>query len=114
MGIDRIGRRTPPTSPEVSSVPGGKPSSNFRVNETQEVKKTEEAGPIARVGAGALDRAGYVKARIDEATSHLDGLPAGTVDTVRSVLRQMCETDPRLSGLVDLAMSAQPDAGASR
>lgn len=114
MGIDRIGRRTPPTSPEVSSVPGAKPSSGFRVNETQEVKKTEGTDPIARVRSGALDRAGYVQTRIEEATGHLDGLPSGVVDVVRSTLRQMCETDPRLSGLVDLAMSAQPDGVGSR
>jgi hypothetical protein len=65
--------------------------------------------PLQRFHAGELDLDGYLDAKIEEATSHLRGLPRADLELVRSILREFAETDPALAELLALAIRI-PDA----
>jgi hypothetical protein len=62
------------------------------------------ASPLQRFHAGELDLDGYLDAKIDEATSHLRGLPRADLELIRSILREFAETDPALAELLALAI----------
>ncbi len=115
MGIDGIGSKGPPVSPPVAPTAGG-PSGAARTGETGrafEVGRPAPAAPtdvpnatrsaLDRLKAGEIDAHGYVEAKVDEATSHLAGLPPAQVDSIRAALRERVASDPML---VDLLRTA--------
>jgi hypothetical protein len=57
------------------------------------------SSPLARLRRGEIDRDGYLDAKICEATAH-SPLPASDLPWIRSVLRELCETDPILVPLI--------------
>jgi hypothetical protein len=121
MGVDRVSRGSAGAgSSEVSGTSGpaaARPSTAFEVGKAQATEAVAPAAgssPLAGVREGTLDRAGYVRAHVEAATQHLAGLPADVLESVRSTLRNMCESHGTLVGLVDRAMSAQPQPSGDR
>jgi hypothetical protein len=108
MSIRRIGG---PKGP--SRAPAGGPSSarttGTAFNEAaraQNVPSTSSVvgpQPLARVQAGEIDRQGYVAAHVEQATSHLKGLPSEQLQAIQQDLKDRCESDPLLKELVDHA-----------
>jgi hypothetical protein len=123
MGIDRIGKKGPPTPPPSKDIGG--PSRSQGPQETgrpfQVSKPTTEAPPAARaeatagaapsalerLRAGEIDPSGYLDEKVEEATAHLGKLPAVELDAIRSTLRERLSGDP---ALVDLFRTATGQA----
>ncbi|MBX3234140.1 MAG: hypothetical protein KIT84_06225 [Labilithrix sp.] len=120
MGIDRIGKGgAPPIDPGTGAGGVGGVGKTGGVEKTFSVEgaeKTRGAGdvgavdtssPLARLRAGEIDVNGYVDAKVDEATSGLEGLPPSDLAEIKKVLRDQLVTDP---GLVDLVTKATGSA----
>jgi hypothetical protein len=108
MGIDRIGKSggVPPPAPPRGADSASRPEG---AGHSFEVSKSSAAAPAAGVDAttalerlrlGQIDLQGYLDAKVDEATSHLAGLPAGELSSIRAALRERLATDPALVELV--------------
>jgi hypothetical protein len=119
MGIDRIGKKGPPTPPPSREV-GGPSRSQETGRPFQVTQPTHEASPTARteapaiartqldrLRAGEIDASGYIDQKVEEATAHLGKLPAVELDAIRSTLRERMSSDP---ALVDLfrTVAGQP------
>jgi hypothetical protein len=57
---------------------------------------------LGQVRSGTLDREGYVRLHVEQATAHLQGLPMAA--NIRSMLAEHVEADPFLKALVDKAL----------
>jgi hypothetical protein len=112
MGIDRVGKSepfvpVPETSGSSKTLPAGqafqvpKPAATAA---PQEVKSETSRSPLDRLRAGEIDASGYVNLKVDEATSHLSGLPRVELDSIREALREHLATDPELAHLVRTAV----------
>ncbi len=119
MGIDGIGKRGPPTPPPPRSVGGAarpqETSRAFQVSKpTDEPPRAEqvEAVPaprtaLERLRSGEIDVRGYVDQKVEEATAHLQKVPAAELDAIRRALRERLSSDP---SLVDLVRTATGEA----
>ncbi len=58
---------------------------------------------------GAIDLGGYLDARVDEATAHLQGLGSEELGKIRAHLRTALATDPALVDLVRQATGQTPE-----
>jgi hypothetical protein len=119
MGIDRIGKKGPPTPPPSREIGGPSRSQEtgrpFQVTqpkpEASPVAGTEAPAPIAtvvrtpldRLRAGEIDASGYIDQKVEEATAHLGKLPPVELEAIRSTLRERLSSDP---ALVDLFRTA--------
>jgi hypothetical protein len=72
-----------------------------------QASRAEHAGPVApartaleRLRAGEIDASQYVDAKVEEATAHLQSLPAVELEAIRKALRERLTTDPALVDLV--------------
>lgn len=124
MGIDRIGKGTPPATPEVLGGAGAEKASSvgkaFEVtprDATQGVSPTQTAGgsapvdstsPLAKLRAGEVDAKGYVDLQVDAATKGLEGLPPADLAEIKKVLRDQMVSDPGLSDLLRQATGQAP------
>src|ERR1700733_13816368 len=102
MPIDRIGKGggAPPQVPGAGDVTP--PTKTFEVDapkEAQQTTKTEAVGavgssPLEQLRAGKIDVNQYVDLKLDEATSHLKGLHAEQMQSVRELLKDKIVQDP--------------------
>lgn len=118
MGIDSIGKKGPPlpSAAGVSGVSGA--SSGARVHPPFEAPDVRGAAKVdapsaprtalERLRAGEIDVNGYVDIKVNEATSHLAGLPPSELGRVRSALRVRMAQDPTLVDLVRTATGSVP------
>src|SRR5438270_12344059 len=103
--VDGIGKGGPPrgvggTPPTTG--PAAETGKTFEVQKTREATAVEAPVTINHANGGALDqlKAGkidfnqYVDMKVDEATSHLEGLSPAQLDSIRSMLRDRMATDP--------------------
>jgi hypothetical protein len=121
MGIDRIGKKGPPTPPPSSDVRG--PSRSQEAGRPFHVSKpTPEAAPagrpdavsgatptlLDRLRAREIDASGYIDHKVDEATAHLGQLPPAELDAIRKTLRERLSGDPALVELFRTATGQPP------
>ncbi|MEO7096594.1 MAG: hypothetical protein ABI175_25270 [Polyangiales bacterium] len=75
-----------------------------RAAKTDAASAPSAATPLARLRAGEIDTKQYVDLRVNEATSHLDGvLPPGDLEKIRADLQDLIEHDPDVAALVKSA-----------
>lgn len=115
MGIDGIGKKGPPTPPPRQGVGGAsRPQEAGRAFQVSEpaaeppAAGRAEAVPaprtaLERLRAGEIDASGYVNQKVEEATVHLQKLPAAELDALRHSLRERLNADPALVDLVRMA-----------
>jgi hypothetical protein len=102
MSIDKVGRRGPPVTGSATTPAVAPSGATFQVQGPAAPAPTNATGPLARLRTGAIDHAGYVEEHVEQATEHLHGLGAETMEHVRETLRDACES-PLLSELVERA-----------
>jgi hypothetical protein len=114
-GVGGTPPTTGPTKPAVSSPQAGTPTGKtFDVGKTREATAIETpanvnaTGALEQLKAGKIDFNQYVDLKVDEATSHLEGLSPSQVDSIRSMLRDRMATDPELVDLVKQATGQAP------
>ncbi len=120
MSIDRIGKGSGagPNSPLDKSAQGsekvGETGKPFEVSRpgaaapAQTASAVTGVSPLEQLKAGKLDFDGYVNAKIDDATQHLQGVPKVQLDQIRSMLRDQMTADPALVDLVKQATGHAP------
>jgi hypothetical protein len=117
MPIDGIGK-PPAPPPPAGGTDGPKRASEAtrpfevggaRTEGATEVDSTTAAtSPLARLKAGEIDLGGYLDARVEEATSHLEGLDGDELGAIRAHLRAAIASDPALAELVRQATGQVP------
>jgi hypothetical protein len=110
MSIDRIGKSGGPgPAPAASSLaPASDPASSFEVARNHPANAVAAAPPVAgsaldQLQSGKLDLEGYLGAKLDQATAHLQGLAPAHLEAIRSALREQLAIDPALADLVTQA-----------
>ena len=89
----------------VSPPPAEGPAATHATGTSFQVERSKGAGVVAPTGSlaalreGTIDRAGYIDARVTDATSHLGPMAAN----IRETLRDRCESDPLLVDLIAAA-----------
>ena len=68
------------------------------------------SSPLEQLRRGEIDLAGYLDAKVDEATRHLRGLRPHELEAIKSALRDELASDPGLADLVQRATGAAPTA----
>jgi hypothetical protein len=66
------------------------------------------ATPLEQLKTGKIDFERYLDMKVEEATSHLDGMTPVHLDTIRSMLRERMATDPELVDLLKQATGQAP------
>jgi len=114
MGIDPIGKGAGP-HPPVASPDAARVSTSDRAfdlggaGSTEHVARVESpSGPLEQLSAGIINLDGYLDAKVNEATAHLQILPSEELEAVRSALRDRLAADPTLVDLVRQATGALP------
>jgi hypothetical protein len=100
MSIDKIGRRGAPAAGSATKPAVAPSGATFQVQGPAALTATNAPGPLDRLRSGTIDQAGYVEEHVEQATEHLHGLGAETMEHVRETLRDACESSPLLSELV--------------
>jgi hypothetical protein len=102
--MSSVGRiRTSTTVPAAAQAPAGeKPqvSAPFELAKPTATASTDGASLLSALRSGALDRQGYVEARVAQAVAHLSALPPHEQESIRQALRERCESDPVLRDLI--------------
>lgn len=115
MSIDGIGKPggASPAIPAPAAGPAGASGEAFKVGTSAPATASAGASsPHARLERGEIDLPQYLDARVQEATSHLDGrLTREQLDFVKESLREQLESDPLLVDLVQRATGATPSRG---
>ena len=116
--VDGIGKGGPPrgvggTPPTTGPVKPSETGKTFDVGKTREATAIEapvnvQNGALEQLKAGKIDFNQYVDLKMQEATSHLEGLSPAQLDTIRSMLRDRMATDPELVDLVKQATGQAP------
>ena len=117
MGIDRVGKSGGAPAP----LPGAEDASKatgvsrpFEAHvEDASAKGVERASgaaatPLEKLRAGEVDVHGYIDLKVEEATSHLQGLDATELAAIRNMLREELAADPGLAELVRRATGQLP------
>lgn len=64
--------------------------------------------PLERLRAGEIDSARYVELQVEQATAQLEGaLPRAHLDAIRAELRALIDDDPDVAALVQRAATAR-------
>lgn len=113
--VDGIGKGGPPrgvggTPPTTGASKPAETGKTFEVGKTREATAVEAPtnGPLEQLKAGKIDFNQYVDLKVQEATSHLEGLSPAQLDTIKSMLRDRMATDPELVDLVKQATGHAP------
>jgi hypothetical protein len=111
--IDRIGK-TPSAMLPVGGADGTRPASaptfeSARVEAPSPADAVDPTSPLERLKTGELDLPGYLDARVNDATSHLEGLGSEKVGAIRAHLRSASASDPALVHLVQQATGQTPE-----
>ena len=117
--VDGIGKGGPPrgvggTPPTTGPAKPAETGKTFEVHQTREATAVEAPvnvnanGALEQLKAGKIDFNQYVDLKVQEATSHLEGLSPAQLDTIRSMLRDRMATDPELVDLVKQATGQAP------
>ncbi len=119
MPIDGIGKPGGPSAPPpAGGGEGPKRASEAtrpfevggaRTEAAAQVDATSATSPLARLKAGEIDLGGYLDARVDEATAHLQGLGGEELGAIRAHLRSTIASDPALVDLVRQATGQTPE-----
>jgi hypothetical protein len=119
MGIDHIGKKSPPAAPPAESAGVDRPAATgrpFEVASPRTVPPAQGPAPVdsprtalERYKAGEVDVDEYLDLKVQEATAHLAGLPAHDLETIRSALRDRLASDPTLVELVRAATGRVPE-----
>ena len=111
--VDGIGKRPPVKLPAGGadgamrvSVPAFE---GPRVEAPAATDAVAPTSPLERLKTGELDLAGYIDARVNDATSHLEGLGSEKVGAIREHLRSASASDPALVDLVQQATGQTPE-----
>ena len=92
----------PQQAPKVDA--GDRPSFGDVIARTGDLSRPAHVSPLDRLRRGEIDRAGYVDARVHDATAHLAGiLPPRDLEKIRAELQELIETDPDVAALVKAA-----------
>ena len=115
MGIDRIGGKgpsaPPPEAAEGSRKPdAARPFESPRVAEvsTPAAASVSATSALGKLQSGQVDVGGYLDLKVDEATAHLEAMPAAQLEAIRGALRERLATDPTLVDLVRTATGQLP------
>ena len=113
MAIDRVGKGGPAGGASLPREVGPtekaeRPFEATRSAPVQKAAAAAPAGPLEKLRAGEIDVHEYLDIKVDEATSHLHGLPPAEMDAIKKMLRDQLATDPGLSDLVKQATGAAP------
>jgi len=117
--VDGIGKGGPPrgvggTPPTTGASKAAETGKTFDVQKTREATAIEApqqvnaTGALEQLKAGKIDFNQYVDLKVEEATSHLEGLSPSQLDTIKSMLRDRMATDPELVDLVKQATGHAP------
>ena len=117
--VDGIGKGGPPrgvggTPPATGPAKTAETGKTFEVHQSREATAIEAPanvnanGPLEQLKAGKIDFNQYVDLKVQEATSHLEGLSPAQLDTIKSMLRDRMATDPELVDLVKQATGQAP------
>ena len=117
--VDGIGKGGPPrgvggTPPTTGPTKPAETGKTFEVQKNREATAIEAPANVNAPGApeqlkaGKIDFNQYVDLKVDEATSHLEGLSPAQLDSIRSMLRDRMATDPELVDLVKQATGQAP------
>lgn len=116
--VDGIGKGGPPrgvggTPPTTGPAKPAETGKTFEVQKNREATAIEaplnvQGGALEQLKAGKIDFNQYVDLKVQEATSHLEGLSPAQLDTIRSMLRDRMATDPELVDLVKQATGQAP------
>ena len=117
--VDGIGKGGPPrgvggTPPTTGASKPAETGKTFEVQKNREATAIEApanvnaTGALEQLKAGKIDFNQYVDLKVQEATSHLEGLSPAQLDTIRSMLRDRMATDPELVDLVKQATGQAP------
>lgn len=117
MGIDGIGKRggpqgVPGTGPSVPAQKTGK-SFEAEVHGTSQTQAAQGVGAtqpsaLDDFKAGRIDMNGYLDRKVSAATAHLEGMPAGDLAQIRSMLRVQLSSDPAFTDLIQNATGQLP------
>lgn len=116
--IDRIGKggAPPPAAGPTGPTQTEKTGKTFDVHKSEQARPPEATeqissvatNPLDQLKAGKIDFDGYLDLKVNEATSHLEGLAPAQIDSIRSMLRERMATDPELVDLVKQATGRAP------
>ncbi len=113
--VDRIGKGgAPPPATNATGTPAAeKTGKTFEVEKSAQARPAQEvtavgATPLDQLKAGKIDFDRYLDLKVNEATSHLEGLAPEKLDSLRSMLRDRMATDPELVDLVKQATGHVP------
>jgi len=117
--VDGIGKGRPPrgvggTPPTTGASKPAETGKTFDVQKTREATAIEApqqvnaTGALEQLKAGKIDFNQYVDLKVEEATSHLEGLSPSQLDSIKSMLRDRMATDPELVDLVKQATGHAP------
>jgi hypothetical protein len=120
MAIDRIGKGGAPPlpeAPEKATGPKGtdkafhveRPEAKGAAASVDQTAAAAPATPLARFKAGEIDVHGYLDAKVEEATAHLQGLPPTDLADLRKLLKDQMTSDPGLADLVRAATGKTPE-----
>jgi hypothetical protein len=115
MPVDRIGKALSAMLP-AGGADGAKRASEAprafegaRVEAPTSAEGVAPTSPLERLEAGGLDLPGYLDARVNDATSHLEGLGTERIGAIRAHLRSATASDPALVHLVQQATGQTPE-----
>ncbi len=104
MAIDGIRKGgTPTVGPNTAVGSAGAPSKAFEARQSSEagaapsVDAVSASSLASRVRSGELDLAGFVEAKIDHATAHLNAMSAEALSDVKQMMREKMMHDPLVS-----------------
>ncbi len=105
-GGGKVGGPGAPGAPPPTAPTEAKTGKSFAesLDRAQGTATVQGPTPLERLRAGEIDLKSYVEIRVQQATSHLEGvLSPGDLEKVRAELEDVIEQDPDVAALVKAA-----------